>query len=158
MNWISRKQSSLLSYRKKIANQLKHLIENTNNLLASYYHGRLLNAGALVVIAGPPNTGKSTLLNALADSNRAITHPLPGTTRDSIDVSLFIGGVPIRLIDTAGIRESNDAIEREGVERTKRYMREADVVLLLKDPFKSSEYIDYKGLTSAPTLLVFKQN
>lgn len=142
---------------KKIANQLKFLIENTNKLLASYYHGRLLNAGALVVIAGPPNTGKSTLLNALADSNRAITHPLPGTTRDSIDVSLFIGGVPIRLIDTAGIRESKDAIEREGVERTKRYMRDADVVLLLKDPFESYEYIDYKGLTSAPTLLVLNK-
>jgi len=142
---------------KKITTRLKLLIRETKELLDSYYQGHLLNNGALVVIAGPPNTGKSTLLNALTDSDRAITHPLPGTTRDPIDVSLFIEGVPIRLIDTAGIRESEDAIEREGVVRTKRHVRDADVVLLLRDPFNGVESINYKELTDAPTLYILNK-
>jgi tRNA modification GTPase len=142
---------------KRITDRLRSLVSKSKALLASYYHGRLLNTGALVVIAGPPNTGKSTLLNALTDSDRAITHPIPGTTRDPIDVSLFLEGVPIRLMDTAGIRDSENAIEREGVERTKRHMRDADVVLILNDPFNNVEYINYKELTDAQTLTILNK-
>ncbi len=142
---------------KKISTRLESLISKTKDLLASYYQGRLLTTGALVVIAGPPNTGKSTLLNTLTDSDRAITHPLPGTTRDPIDVALFLDGVPVRLIDTAGLRESKDSIEREGVERTKRHLHDADVVLILKDPFNETELINYKELTTAQTLIILNK-
>jgi tRNA modification GTPase len=92
-----------------------------------------MNRGALVVIAGEPNVGKSTLLNALTESDRAITSTIPGTTRDAIDVPLLIGGVPINLIDTAGIRSTEEEIESEGVRRSQNYIKKADLVLFVRD-------------------------
>lgn len=93
--------------------------------------GRLLREGALVVLAGPPNAGKSSLMNALLGTNRAIVSDTPGTTRDSIEESLDIGGWPVRLVDTAGLRETADTIEREGVSRAEALADAADVVLWL---------------------------
>jgi len=104
-----------------------------NNLLSSYKQARMLNKGALVVIAGETNVGKSTLLNLLTESDRAITSNLPGTTRDAIDVPLVLEGVPINLIDTAGIRETQEEIEREGVKRSIKYMNRADLIILVHD-------------------------
>jgi tRNA modification GTPase len=103
-------------------------------LLSSYKQVRLLNRGALVVIAGPPNVGKSTLLNALSETNRAITSTIPGTTRDAIDVPLILDGVPINLVDTAGIRESLEKIEQEGVHRTFSYLKKADLIIFVHEP------------------------
>jgi tRNA modification GTPase len=94
----------------------------------------MLNRGALVVIAGAPNVGKSTLLNTLSESNRAITSHLPGTTRDTIDVPLILDGVPINLVDTAGIRHTVEEIEQEGVSRTFDYLKKADLIILVNDP------------------------
>ena len=96
--------------------------------------GRLLKSGALVVLAGPPNAGKSSLLNALLDENRAIVSDIPGTTRDSIEAWIDLGGWPIRLVDTAGIRESKDEVEGEGVKRSEELLSKADLVLWLGDP------------------------
>ena len=93
---------------------------------------RLLRDGALVVLAGPPNAGKSSLLNALLGEDRAIVSDVPGTTRDSIEAWLDIGGWPVRLMDTAGLRESADAIEAEGVRRSEDLVAKADVVVLLE--------------------------
>lgn len=93
--------------------------------------GKLLRDGALVVLAGQPNAGKSSLMNALLGESRAIVSARPGTTRDSIEEWLDVGGYPIRLVDTAGIRESGDEIEAEGVRRTEALVSKADVVLLL---------------------------
>ncbi len=103
-------------------------------LLHSYKQVRLLNRGALVVIAGLPNVGKSTLLNTLSETNRAITSTVPGTTRDAIDVPLILDGVPINLVDTAGIRKGLGKIEQEGVRRTFNYLKKADLIILVHEP------------------------
>ena len=93
--------------------------------------GRILRNGALVVLAGAPNAGKSSLMNALLDESRAIVSDTPGTTRDSIEAWLDLDGWPVRLVDTAGLRASSDAIEAEGVRRAKDLISRADVVLAL---------------------------
>ena len=93
--------------------------------------GKILREGALVVIAGPPNAGKSSLLNALLGESRAIVSATPGTTRDSIEEWLDIDGWPVRLVDTAGLRETADAIEGEGVARARDLLKKADIVLNL---------------------------
>ena len=95
--------------------------------------GRLLREGALVVMAGPANVGKSSLLNALLDDERAIVSDIPGTTRDSIEAWLDIGGWPVRLVDTAGLRDTDDKVEAEGVRRTKDLIAKADLVLRLQE-------------------------
>ena len=94
--------------------------------------GRLLRAGALVVLAGPPNAGKSSLMNALLGEMRAIVSATPGTTRDTIEEWLDLGGWPVRLVDTAGLRETADSIEAEGVKRAEELLEKADIVLLLE--------------------------
>lgn len=93
-----------------------------------------LKEGVRVVVAGPPNAGKSSLVNALAESEKAIVTEIAGTTRDAIEVPLAIAGVPITLIDTAGLRESEDKVEAMGIGRAHGQMRRADIVLWLGDP------------------------
>ncbi len=95
--------------------------------------GEILREGALVVLAGEPNAGKSSLFNALVGDARAIVSPAAGTTRDAIEVWLDIGGWPVRLVDTAGLRDTGDAVEAEGVARAKGRVAAADVVLALAE-------------------------
>ena len=95
--------------------------------------GERLREGFTVVIAGPPNVGKSTLMNALARREVSIVSPIPGTTRDLIEASLELRGFPVTLVDTAGLRESDDPIEREGVARARRRAERADLTLWLTD-------------------------
>ena len=104
--------------------------------------GRILRNGALVVLAGAPNAGKSSLLNALLDENRAIVSDAPGTTRDAIEAWLDLDGWPVRLVDTAGLRKTGDAVEAEGVRRAEALIAQADVVLALDcDPSASGERV-----------------
>jgi tRNA modification GTPase len=93
-----------------------------------------LKEGLKVVLAGPPNSGKSSLVNTIAGSERAIVTDIPGTTRDHIEVPLALGGMPILLTDTAGLRETDELVERIGVERSHSLMEDADVLLWLGDP------------------------
>jgi tRNA modification GTPase len=102
-------------------------------LAETYRQGRLLREGALVVIAGRPNVGKSSLLNRLLAQERAIVTDIPGTTRDLIEETLDVGGVPVRLTDTAGLREARDPVEEMGVARTRQRLAQADLVLYLVD-------------------------
>jgi len=103
------------------------------NLISSHTRGKLLREGAGTAIIGRPNTGKSSLLNALLGEARAIVTPVPGTTRDLIEEQIDLAGVPLRLIDTAGIRHTEDAVERIGVERSRASLERADLVLLVLD-------------------------
>ena len=96
--------------------------------------GKILRMGALVVLAGPPNAGKSSLMNALLEENRAIVSDVAGTTRDAIEEWLDLDGWPIRLVDTAGLRETADEVEGEGVKRAEDLIAKADVVILLRSP------------------------
>ena len=102
-------------------------------LIASYEEGRLIREGIKVAIIGRPNVGKSSLLNALLKLDRAIVSDQPGTTRDVIDESLNVRGIPLRLLDTAGLRRTQDTIEGEGIRRTEDAIADADVLLLVLD-------------------------
>jgi tRNA modification GTPase len=99
-----------------------------------------LKDGVRVVIAGPPNAGKSSLINAIAGEDRAIVTDVPGTTRDHIEVPLSLGGIPIRLTDTAGLRETSDKVEIIGVERAGQLVEAADVLLWLGDPSEARKH------------------
>jgi tRNA modification GTPase len=109
------------------------LQETLIQLLAKSHQGALLSEGAQVVIAGKPNAGKSSLLNALAGFEAAIVTDIAGTTRDTVKETLLLDGVPLRLVDTAGIRESTDRVEQAGILRTKQALGVADMVLLVID-------------------------
>src|SRR5271166_6892537 len=108
-------------------------IERIDRALATADAAGRLREGFTVVIAGPPNVGKSTLMNALAGRDVAITSQIPGTTRDLIEVNLDLRGYPVTLVDTAGIRDSSDPIEQEGVARARRRAESADLMLWLDD-------------------------
>ena len=102
-------------------------------LLATAPEGERLHAGALVVIAGPPNAGKSSLFNALLGHERAIVTEIPGTTRDAIEAPAVFEGFPFRLVDTAGLRDSPDRVEQLGIEVSRRYLADADLVLFCEE-------------------------
>jgi tRNA modification GTPase len=104
-----------------------------DGLLATARAGELIREGALVVIAGAPNVGKSSLFNALLGRRRAIVTDIPGTTRDALEAVIDTGGWPIRLVDTAGLRETADTVERLGIEVSESYLERADVVLACGD-------------------------
>lgn len=108
-------------------------------LAATADSGRLYRQGAALVLAGRPNVGKSSLLNALLGEQRAIVTEIPGTTRDVIEEALTIGGIPVRAIDTAGLRETDDPVEQQGVERARAQLEAADLVLWILDPTQPLE-------------------
>lgn len=108
------------------------VLPSLRTALGSFSAGERVREGFVVVLAGPPNAGKSSLLNALARRDVAIVSPVAGTTRDAIEVRLDLGGIPVVLVDTAGLRESADAIEAEGVRRALQRAENADLVLHLR--------------------------
>ena len=116
-----------------IRRRLQSLKESIGKTLANR-SGERLREGLMVVLAGAPNAGKSTLLNALAQRDVAIVSPIAGTTRDVIEVHCDLGGLPVIIVDTAGLRESTDLVEREGVARAETRARQADIVLWLVPP------------------------
>jgi tRNA modification GTPase len=101
--------------------------------------GALLKNGALVVLAGPPNVGKSSLINALAKQDIAIVTPIAGTTRDQIREQIHLEGVPVQIVDTAGLRESSDAVEKIGIERSWGVIKDADVILFIRDASNANQ-------------------
>lgn len=116
-----------------IMSRIDELLARAGKLLATSEHGRILRSGARTVICGLPNVGKSSLLNLLAGFERAIVSPMAGTTRDTIEEFIQVHGIPLRLVDTAGLRESDDLIEQSGIERTNREMERADLILEVVD-------------------------
>lgn len=113
--------------------QLVDLIKQIKDLSGTYQIGRLYRTGARIVLAGSTNAGKSSLFNLLLKQERSIVSPVRGTTRDYIEADMDVHGIPIRLYDTAGLRESEDAIENEGIRRTERLIGQADLVVYLVD-------------------------
>ena len=116
-----------------IRGDVSELIAQVKRLLTASSQGRVLLEGLTIAIVGRPNVGKSTLLNALLSEQRAIVTEIPGTTRDTIEEIAVIGGVPVRLIDTAGMRAPSDPVEAEGVRRSQEAMKRADLILLILD-------------------------
>jgi tRNA modification GTPase len=109
----------------------QYVREQIEKLLQTAQQGKILREGLATVIIGRPNVGKSSLLNALVHENKAIVTDIPGTTRDVIEEYVNVRGVPLRLIDTAGIRETEDIVERIGVERSRQMLKQADLILLV---------------------------
>lgn len=117
----------------RIAQQVAEIKERLESLQKDAQQGALLQSGMTVVLAGAPNAGKSSLLNALTAEDTAIVSPVPGTTRDIVRARIDIDGLPLHILDTAGLRLSKDSIEREGIERAKVAMAQADRVLFVVD-------------------------
>ncbi len=118
---------------EEIAAALREASGALKALLATCRRGRVLKKGVRTAIVGLPNAGKSSLLNALAGYERAIVTDVPGTTRDTVEEAVLCGGVLLRLVDTAGLRETEDEVERLGVERSRRAMETAELILLVED-------------------------
>jgi tRNA modification GTPase len=143
-----------------LCGQLDLIQQQVARLLESAHVGELLREGIHTVIAGRPNVGKSSLFNQLLRRERAIVTPFPGTTRDLLEEMLVVGGFPLRLIDTAGIRTSPDPIEQEGMQRAHRSIEDADVVLLVLDgsqPLQSDDWRLIDRINTNRTIIVFNK-
>ena len=132
--------------RNQLAAKIEALREKVTGLITSYEWGRLFREGARVCISGRTNVGKSSLLNALLGEERVIVTPIPGTTRDVIEESINLGGLPVVLWDTAGIRETSDQLERIGVEFSLKRLEEAEAVVVVLDGSTSLTPEDYNLL------------
>ena len=144
----------------EIKQQLELVLQQVNKILATAEQGELLRSGLKVAIVGCPNVGKSSLLNAWSKNDRAIVTDLPGTTRDTIESTLVVGGIPIRVLDTAGIRETVDKVEQIGVERSRQAAKNADLILLTIDAsigWTSAEQEIYAQVKHRPLILVINK-
>jgi tRNA modification GTPase len=119
--------------RRDLEDLVNQLLANIRPLVASFRTGNAVKNGVATVIVGKPNAGKSTLLNALLNEDRAIVSDIAGTTRDSLEDEWTLGGIKFRLVDTAGLRETTDVIEALGVERTQAWVKKAQVVIYMAD-------------------------
>jgi len=117
----------------QVFEKIKKLISDLDNILDKAQQGYLLKEGMRIVLVGEPNVGKSSLLNCLAGRETAIVTPIPGTTRDVVRDQIQLDGMPLHITDTAGLRETDDPIEQEGIRRTQLALKEADLVILLLD-------------------------
>jgi tRNA modification GTPase len=140
-----------------ISAKLAALAGQIGQIVATADRGELLRSGLKVAILGQPNVGKSSLLNAWSRSDRAIVTDLPGTTRDVVESQLIVGGIPIRVLDTAGIRDTSDVVEQIGVARSRAAAQAADLILLTIDArvgWTAAEAEIYAQISSMPTILV----
>ncbi|MDB4912662.1 MAG: trmE [Gemmatimonadetes bacterium] len=127
--------------RARIMEKAEQTLGALEMLLSTGAHGALVHAGALVVLAGAPNVGKSSLFNALLGEARAIVTEIPGTTRDAIEAVLDLPGWPLRLVDTAGMRDTNDPVEQMGIDVAARYLGRASIVLACVDSAASASAV-----------------
>jgi tRNA modification GTPase len=117
----------------ELLRRLAPILEGVQNLAASFQYGRMVHEGFSLAIVGRPNVGKSSLFNALLEADRAIVTDIPGTTRDVVSETAAIGGIPVKLFDTAGIRESAELVETLGIERSYQTMADADLTIVVLD-------------------------
>ncbi|WP_027626054.1 tRNA uridine-5-carboxymethylaminomethyl(34) synthesis GTPase MnmE [Clostridium lundense] len=129
---------------KQVGKELLEIDKEISKLLDTADEGKILREGLNVVIVGKPNVGKSSLLNALLMEKRAIVTEIPGTTRDVIEEYINLDGVPIKIVDTAGIRETQDIVEKIGVEKSKEKINESDLIILMLDSSKELDNEDYE--------------
>ena len=124
---------SLDNYPEKLLKIVDNQVYNVDNILKTFDNGRILREGINTVIVGKPNAGKSSLMNILLDEDRAIVTDIAGTTRDALQESVRLGGLMLNLIDTAGIHNTEDTVEKIGVDRAKQYIEQADFILFVVD-------------------------
>lgn len=143
-----------------VQQQLDTILAETTRILATADQGELLRTGLNVAIVGRPNVGKSSLLNAWSRSDRAIVTELPGTTRDVVESQLVVGGIPVQVLDTAGIREATDQVEQIGVMRSQSVAQSADLVLFTIDAqtgWTKDDQAIYETVKHRPLILVINK-
>ncbi len=146
--------------KNSIIEGLKRILAEVEEVLATSDQGELLRSGIKVAIVGRPNVGKSSLLNAWSRCDRAIVTDLPGTTRDVVESQLVVGGIPVQVLDTAGIRETADTVEKIGVERSRHAARHADLILLTVDAqagWTAEDEEIYQQVNHRPLILVINK-
>lgn len=135
--WVDFPEEDLhFASQEEVARRLRALCSDIRRLIDTFHEGRILNEGISLCLVGSPNVGKSSLMNALLDKERAIVSNIPGTTRDIIEDHMRLNGLNVRVIDTAGIRVTHDILEQESIRRTHIAMTEADLVLFVLDAEK----------------------
>ena len=143
-----------------ISTQLAVILAEVTQILATAHQGELLRTGLKVAIIGQPNVGKSSLLNAWSRCDRAIVTALPGTTRDVVESQLVVGGIPVQVLDTAGIRNATDQVEKMGIERSQTAAQTADLVLLTIDStvgWTAADDALYRTIQDRPHILVINK-
>jgi len=143
-----------------IADNTEKTHKMLKKLMKTYNTCRIMTSGAVVVLSGPTNSGKSTLFNALAGQDRAIVNKAPGTTRDLLEAALVIEGVPITVVDTAGVRKSTDSVENEGMRKAKELIEKADITCIIhdiSDANMSAEVIDNILLKNNLNVCIFNK-
>jgi len=132
--WVDFPEEGLeFAPQEQVYSDLLAMGKEIEALIATFREGKIIHDGISLCFVGAPNVGKSSLMNALLDKERAIVSPLPGTTRDLVEDQIRLNGLNLRLVDTAGIRQSEEPIEQEGIRRSLRAMSEADLILLVLD-------------------------
>jgi tRNA modification GTPase len=144
-----------------LLSRMDSILNRARRLLSTSEHGRILRSGARTVICGEPNAGKSSLLNVLVGFERAIVSPTAGTTRDTIEEFIQVHGIPLRLVDTAGLRDSDDEIEQSGISRTNREIERSDLVIEVVDaskaiPFSAQSWM--KNIAPEKKILVLNKS
>lgn len=144
----------------EIQTRLQQVQDDVDQILATADRGELIRTGLKVAIVGRPNVGKSSLLNAWSRSDRAIVTDLPGTTRDVVESNLVVGGIPIQVLDTAGIRDTDDKVEKIGVARSRYAAQSADLVLLTidaQDGWTDADQEIYTQVCDRPLILIINK-
>lgn len=132
--------------RERLEGEGQRILKELQSLLSTYREGKILKEGILTVLAGRPNAGKSSLLNCLLQEDRAIITDIPGTTRDALEEEVLLGDLLLRLVDTAGLRETQDPIEELGIRKAQDYLERAQLVLYLADGTKGLTEEDQRNL------------
>lgn len=143
-----------------IRDQCAIAIDEIDRLLKTANEGKILREGIMTAIVGRPNVGKSSLMNMLTQENKAIVTDIPGTTRDVIEQYVSLNGIPLRLLDTAGIRETNDVVERIGVERSRNALEDADLILFVlnyNEKLQDEDYALLEQLKDRPVIIVINK-
>lgn len=149
--WVDFPEEGLeFATMEEICRELEGICEKMEVLAASFHDGKILHDGLSLCLVGCPNVGKSSLMNALLEKDRAIVSPIPGTTRDILEDHLRLNGLHVKLSDTAGIRDAEETIEREGIRRSKETMQQADLILLVLDAHKGLNHEDNCLLQQVP--------
>ena len=146
--------------RARLAENIEEADRQLRELEDSFQLGKLVQEGIRVFITGRPNAGKSSIFNGLLLEERAIVTAIPGTTRDALTETIDLGGIPARLADTAGIRETSDPVERLGVEKSRQYLHESDAVLFVIDqsiPFDPEDLYIWEAVREHPCVLVLNK-